>query len=169
MRRGELLGLRWQDVDLKAGKLAVRQNLQQTKTGLLFKTPKTAKGQRSISLMQSTVAALAQHKAGLAARRLEQGPAYRGHDLVVCQVDGSLWPPSQFSIAWRVAMTAAGKDVRFHDLRHTHATLLLRQGVHPKVVSERLGHATVGITLDTYSHVLPNMQDEAAKRLDGVL
>jgi integrase len=169
MRRGELLGLRWQDVDLKAGKLAVRQNLQEIKAGLVFKAPKTAKGQRSVSLMPSTIAALTQHKAAQAARRLEQGPQYHDHGLVLCEDDGQPWSPSQFSIHWRGAVTALGKDVRFHDLRHTHATLLLRQGVHPKVVSERLGHATVGITLDTYSHVLPDMQDEAVKLLDGAL
>ncbi len=169
MRRGELLGLRWQDVDLKAGKLAVRQNLQETGAGLLFKAPKTAKGQRSVSLMPSTIAALTQHKAAQAARRLEQGPAYQDRGLVLCEDEGQPWSPSEFSISWRKTVTALGKDVRFHDLRHTHATLLLRQGVHPKVVSERLGHATVGITLGTYSHVLPDMQDEAVKLLDGAL
>ena len=169
LRRGELLGLRWQDVDLKAGKLAVRQNLQQTRDGLLFKSPKTAKGSRSLSLMPSTVEALRAHKRAQAARRLEKGPAYRDHDLVLCEDDGSPWSPNRFSAQWHKAMREKGRSVRFHDLRHTHATLLLRQGTHPKVVSERLGHATIGITLDTYSHVLPDMQDEAAKRLDGVL
>ena len=169
LRRGELLGLRWCDLDLKAGKLAVRQNLQQTSTGLLFKSPKTVKGRRSLSLMPSTVTALKSHKRVQAERRLEQGPAYKDRDLVLCEDDGSPWSPNRFSAQWHKAMRAKGQSVRFHDLRHTHATLLLRQGTHPKVVSERLGHATVGITLDTYSHVLPDMQDEAAQRLDGAL
>ena len=169
LRRGELLGLRWQDVDLKAGKLAVRQNLQQTNTGLLFKSPKTSKGQRSISLMPSTITALRRHKRAQAELRLEQGPAYRDYDLVLCEDDGSPWSPNIFSASWHKALAERGQNVRFHDLRHTHATLLLRQGVHPKVVSERLGHSTIGITLDTYSHVMPDMQDEAAQKLDGVL
>ncbi|MCX6363603.1 MAG: tyrosine-type recombinase/integrase [Actinobacteria bacterium] len=86
-----------------------------------------------------------------------------------CEDDGSPWSPNRFSAQWHKAMRGMGQSVRFHDLRHTHATLLLRQGTHPKVVSERLGHPTVGITLDTYSHVLSDMQDEAAKRLDGAL
>jgi len=169
MRRGELLGLRWQDVDLKAGKLAVRQNLQQTRSGLLFKSPKTAKGQRSISLMPSTVVALRKHKSQQAKLRLEKGPAYQDKDLVLCEDDGHPWAPDTFSAQWRKALTARSQDVRFHDLRHTHATLLLRQGVHPKVVSERLGHSTISITLDTYSHVMPDMQDKAVEKLDLAL
>ena len=169
MRRGELLGLRWQDVDLKAGKLAVRQNLQQTSNGLLFKSPKTGKAERSISLMTSTVTALRKEKKRQAALRLQKGPAYRGKDLVLCEDDGGPWTPNRFSAHWHKAVTGRGQKVRFHDLRHTHATLLLRQGIHPKVVSERLGHSTINITLDTYSHVMPDMQDEAAEKLDGVL
>jgi len=168
MRRGELLGLRWQEVDLKAGKLAVRQNLQQTSSGLLFKSPKTAKGQRSISLMPSTVTALKQHKRRQAAIRLEKGPEYQDCGLVLCEDDGSPWTPNRFSAQWYKVVSGQGHEVRFHDLRHTHATLLLRQGIHPKVVSERLGHSTINITLDTYSHVMPDMQDEAADKLDGV-
>ena len=76
---------------------------------------------------------------------------------------------ARFSAHWHKALTGQGQKVRFHDLRHTHATLLLRQGIHPKVVSERLGHSTINITLDTYSHVMPDMQDEAAEKLNGVL
>jgi len=83
--------------------------------------------------------------------------------------DGSPWSPNLFSANWHKALTERGQSVRFHDLRHTHATLLLRQGVHPNFVSERLGHSTIGIKLDTDSHVMPDMQDEAAQRLHGVL
>ncbi len=169
MRRGEILGLRWQDVDLKAGKVAVRQNLQQTSGGLLFKSPKTGKGQRSISLMASTTTALGRHKRLQAASRLENGWAYQDNDLVLCEDDGRPWGPDRFSAEWHKTMKQLGRPVRFHDLRHTHATLLLRQGVHPKVVSERLGHSTINITLDTYSHVMPDLQDEAALKLDGAL
>ena len=88
---------------------------------------------------------------------------------MLCKDDGSPWTPHCFSAQWHKAVNAQGQKVRFHDLRHTHTTLLLRQGVHPKVVTERLGHATINITLDTYSHVMPDMQDEAAENLDGAL
>lgn len=169
MRRGELLGLRWQDVDLKAGKLAVRQNLQQISKGLLYKSPKTGMGERSISLMTSTVTALRKEKKRQAALRLQKGSAYQGNDLVLSEDGGSQWTPNRFSAQWHKAVTGRGQMVRFHNLRHTHATLLLRQGIHPKVVSEWLGHSTINITLDAYSHVMPDMQDEAAEKLDGVL
>ena len=168
LRRGELLGLRWQDVDLKAGRLSVRQNLQTTRSGLIFKSPKTAKGRRSVSLGGSLVAALKRHKREQVAKRLRMGPVYQDRGLVFCEDDGAPWSPDCFSAEWHKTMKAQGRQVRFHDLRHTHATLLLRKGIHPKVVSERLGHSTVGITLDTYSHVMPDMQDEAAQKLDSV-
>lgn len=100
---------------------------------------------------------------------MKKGPAYQDKGLVLCQEDGNPWDPDRFSAEWTKTVQGLGFAVRFHDLRHTHATLLLRQGIHPKVVSERLGHSTTGITLDTYSHVLPDMQDEAAEKLDGVL
>jgi len=168
LRRGELLGLRWQDVDLKAGRLSVRQNLQTTRSGLIFKSPKTAKGRRSVSLGGSLLRALKQHKREQAAKRLRMGQVYQDRGLVFCKDDGAPWSPDCFSAEWHKTMKAQGRQVRFHDLRHTHATLLLRKGIHPKVVSERLGHSTVGITLDTYSHVMPDMQDEAAQKLDSV-
>ena len=146
----------------------MRQNLQQTKSGLTFKSPKTTKGQRSVSLMLSTVEALKEHKRRQAEGRLQRGSTYKDHDLVLCEEDGEPWWPNRFSARWRVTINRLGMSVTFHELRHTHATLLMRQGLNPKVVQERLGHATIGITLDTYSHVLPDMQDEAATRLDAV-
>src|SRR5665647_2999815 len=106
MRRGELPGLRWQDIDLKTGKLAVRQNQQQTSRGLLFKSPKTAKGQRSISLMPSTVTALRRYKRWQAEMRVEMGPAYQAQDLVLCKDDGSPWTPHCFSAQWHKALCA---------------------------------------------------------------
>ena len=98
------------------------------------------------------------------------GPNYNGHDLVLARADGSPWKPDSFTSSYRSLVRRLGlSHLRFHDLRHTHATQLLRQGVHPKVVSERLGHSTVGITLDVYSHVLPGMQEDAARRVDVAL
>jgi len=88
---------------------------------------------------------------------------------VLCEEDGSPWDPDRCSAEWHKTVRRLGFSVRFHELRHTHATLLLRQAVHPKIVSERLGHSTTGITLATYSHVMPGMQDEAAQRLDALL
>ena len=105
-----------------------------------------------------------------AERKLLLGPAYADLDLVTCQEDGQLITPQAFSQAFvRLLKRAKLRRVRVHDLRHSHATQLLRQGVHPKIVSERLGHATISITLDTYSHVLPGMQEDAARRVDAAL
>lgn len=170
LRRGELLAIRWDDLDLKSSSLCVRQALQQTKEGISFKQPKTAKGRRQIALPSLAVEALIRHKGEQAEQRLILGPRYQYQGLVICEEDGQPLNPRNFSKAFAVFVDRRGlKDVRFHDLRHSHATQLLRQNIHPKVVSERLGHATIGITLDTYSHVLPGMQEEAARKLDGAL
>ena len=170
MRRGEVLALRWLDVDLDKCVAIVARSLEQTRDGLRFKEPKTGRSSRSVALMAYTVEVLWRQKAELAAHRLALGGAYEDHGLVCARPDGRPWPPNTFSTAFAAAMRSSGLSVmRFHDLRHTHATLLLKQGVHPKVVSERLGHSKVGITLDTYSHVLPGMQEEAVSRLDTAL
>ena len=170
LRRGELLGLRWQDVDLDASKLAVRQSLEQTKAGLGFKQPKTQKGRRVVTLPPIAVEALRRHKAEQAKERLLLGPGYQDHGLVLARADGRPLDPAETTRAFaRLVRQAGVRAFSLHALRHTHATLLLQENVHPKVVSERLGHATVGITLDTYSHVLPNLQEEAARKIDALL
>lgn len=170
MRRNEILALRWANVDLKAGKLYVRQSLEKTKTGIRFKEPKTAKGRRPIDLPQVAVEALVKHKGEQARARLELGPAYHDQDLIVCRPDGRPATPSVVSRFFRdLARRLDMPSLRFHDLRHTHATLLFLQGEHPKIVSERLGHSAIAITLDRYSHVLPDMQRETAVRLDETL
>jgi integrase len=168
LRRGELLALRWQDIDGET--LRVQQAVEQVRGEINIKTPKTAKGKRAIALPSIAVEALRQHRAQQAEERLMLGPDYQDNGFVFCQPDGRLWRPDTFTANYRtlVECTDLG-NVRFHDLRHTHATHLLRQGVHPKVVSERLGHATIAITLDTYSHVLPDMQAEAAGKIDTAL
>ena len=97
------------------------------------------------------------------------GADYAATDLVCALPDGSPWPPNTFSAEFRRFRDKCGLKIRYHDLRHGHATALMRAGIHPKVVSERLGHSTVGITLDLYSHVMPDMQDEAAQRIDAAL
>ncbi len=165
MRRGEFLGLRWHDIDLQAGILAVRRSVEETKAGVCFKSPKGKQG-RQIALMQTTIDALMDHLRLQAEQRTTAGSAYRNEDLVCSREDGSLWKPSTFTADFKRIAKRAGLKVRLHDLRHSHASQLLVNGVHPKVVSERLGHSTVGITLDIYSHVLPGLQEDAAKKMD---
>ncbi len=169
LRRGELLALRWEDVDLESGTLRVVQNLTVTQEGLVFKTPKTAKSRRSVALPALAVEALREHRKQQSEERLRLGPVWQDHALVFPGLDGRPWHPDLFTSGFHDLTLRAGLRVRLHDLRHTHATQLLKAGIHPKVVSERLGHSTIGITLDIYSHVLPGMQEEAATRTDLAL
>lgn len=166
MRRGEILALRWQDVDLEAGTISVRRALEQTRAGLRFKEPKTAGSRRVVVLPTFAVEVLRRHRVVQAEQRLRAGPAWEDHDLVVTTPTGRPLV-NNLRRDFRTLLARAGlPPVRFHDLRHSHATWLLAQGVHPKIVSERLGHSQVGITLNIYSHVLPAMQREAAEKLD---
>ena len=170
LRRGEILGLRWGNVDLVAGTLTVVQSLEQTKDGLRLKTPKTQRSRRSVALPAMTTAALRLHRSKQAEERLALGPVYDDEGFVCARPGGASWAPDVFSTAFAACVRRSGmKPFRFHDLRHTHASHLLRAGVHPKIVSERLGHSSVGITLDTYSHVLPGMQEGAVQLLDAAL
>jgi integrase len=170
LRRGEILGLRWSSVDLATGTITVVQSLEQTKEGLRFKPPKTHRSRRSIALLAITVEALRSHRARQAQERLALGPAYDDHDLVCPRPGGTPWPPDMFSTTFAALIRRSGlRRFRFHDLRHSHASQLVKAGVHPKVVSERLGHSGVGITLDTYSHVLPGLQENAATQLNCLL
>ena len=170
LRRGEVLGMRWQDVDLEAGRLTVQQTLEETRAGLAFKAPKTAKSRRCIPMPAFAVTALRQHRADQARVKLRLGPAYRDNGLVCARPTGDPIRPDSLSPAFAKLVRRAGLPaVRFHDLRHSHASQLLKQGVHPKVVSERLGHATVGLTLDTYSHVLPGVQEQAVEQFDAAM
>ena len=171
MRRGEILGLHWAEVDLERAQLRVAYTLEQTKAkGLNFKPPKTPKSRRQIALPQIIVQILKAHRREQNANKLRLGPDYEDHDLVCARPDGKPWPPQTFSTRFAAHIRSSGlPHVRFHDLRHTHATQLLKNNVHPKVVSERLGHSTIAITLDTYSHVLPGMQEQAVAALEESL
>ena len=170
MRRGEILALRWEDVDIAAGTLCVRRTLEQTRTSLTFKEPKTPRSIRMIALLPLTIAALVSHKQAQAAARLPLVDYYEDNDLVYCQADGTPIKPNSISSNFCVLLEKAGLGKRrFHDLRHTHATLLLERGVHPKVVQERMGHSSISMTMDTYSHVMPTMQRDAANRLQEFL
>jgi len=168
MRRGEILGLRWQDVDLNAATVSVCRTLEITKGRMAFKEPKSAKSRRVITLPAFAVEALRCHRIEQAEHRLRVGPAYEDQGLV-CATERGTPMIFNFERDYLALLNKANiPRVRFHDLRHSHATLLLAQGVHPKIVSERLGHSAVGITLDTYSHVLPAMQKEAAEKIDSL-
>jgi len=169
VRRGELLGLQWGDVDLEAHALSVRRALEESSAGVHLKQPKTVRSSRTIALPASTVDALRVHHAARQRARLAAGAEFNRLDLVFPGPDGEPWRPSTFAAACRRVFKKAGLTCRLHDLRHTHATMLLCQGVHPKVVQERLGHANVSTTLNIYSHVAPNMQQEAAEKIDEAL
>lgn len=170
MRRGEVLGLRWRDVDLDAARCSVFQTLITGKGAPRVSEPKTASGRRNVALDPQTVVALRTHRGRQAAEQIALGPAYEDSELVFCHEDGSpIWPRS-FSRWFDLHVEKAKlPKIRLHDLRHTHATLALAAGIHPKVVSERLGHSTVGITLDTYSHAIPAMQEDAAVRVAALI
>lgn len=176
MRRGEALGLRWSDVDFDRKTIRVTRTLITTDVqrkgapGFTWGTPKTAKGRRTIALDDAAVAALKAHRKRQREERLAVGADYHDGDLVVCEPDGTPVHPKTISYRFAKAARAAGlPKIRLHDLRHTHATLALEAGVHPRIVQERLGHANVSITLDTYSHVDLDLQAAAAARVAALL
>ena len=164
LRQGELLGLHWQDVDLNAGVLRVRQQLQEVAGKMELVEPKTAAGRRQVALPKVAVEALVAHRQRMAAKGFDK-------TWVFCDSRGGPIRKSNLRRKSFEPLLEQAKlpKVRFHDLRHTAATLLLLQDVHPKVVQERLGHARISITLDTYSHVLPTMQRDAADKLDALV
>jgi integrase len=169
MRRGEILGLKWPDIEDAPPVLRVRRSLQVTRDGIVFQEPKTARSRRAITLPGFVVDALGAQRSVQGARQADLGLLWQEGGLVVDRGDGHPWDPDAFSGKWRRFVSRAGLPrIRFHDLRHAHATLMLVKGAHPKVVSERLGHATIAITLDVYSHVIPSMQNEAARLVDEV-
>ena len=170
MRRGEVLGLRWKDIDLDRGVLSVAQTLEQTRQpGLVFKAPKTDRSRRQIPLVPFTIEPLRAHRARQAQDRLRAGTMWIDHDLVCCHADGSPLSPRQVTKTFAGLVRRLGFKLRLHDLRHTHLSQLLAAGVNVKVVSERAGHAGVAITLDVYAHVMPGMQEDAVKRIDAAL
>ena len=150
---------------------SLRRALQrQNEAGLVFVEPKTARSRRTIVLSRGAVAALKQHRSLQRELRLLSGPEWRDQDLVFCNATGGPLDPSwQRQTFYGVLKRAGLPAIRFHDLRHTAATLLLSQGVHPKVVSEMLGHATITLTLDTYSHLVPVLHAQAAAAMDDLL
>jgi integrase len=170
LRRGEALGLRWADIDLDAGKLAVRRTLVAVGYSVQWSEPKTERSRRVVALDPGTVAELRAHRIAQLEERLKIGPEYRDDDLVFASIDGSPTHPQHVSTMFERHQRDAGlRRIRLHDLRHTAATLLLTEGVPLKIVSERLGHSSVAITADLYQHVTEHMQADAAQRLGAAL
>lgn len=170
MRRGEVLGLRWSSVDLDSGVARVVSSLQDVGSDVQLMPPKTDRGRRTVALPPATVAILRRHRKEQAQRRLLLGEAWHDLGLVIDQGDGRPFSPDALSRAfYRLVRTLGLPGVRLHDLRHAYATALLVGGVHPKIVSEALGHCSVAFTMDVYSHVLPSMQEQAARAIEDAL
>ena len=196
-RRGELLALKWDDVDLARGTVAIRRSLEQTKCGVAEKTPKSGKA-RAVALTVGAVETL--RRLRLSEADVRGIGSVAGARYVFADIDGGAWSPHKVTDGFRAiarragvvpapirkrATTRSGRqasaealreprakrpaEITFHSLRHTCATMLLSQGVHPKIVQEMLGHSTVSITMDLYSHSTPSLQSEAAQRLEAVL
>jgi integrase len=170
MRRGELLGLRWRDVDLDAARLSVSRQLVKGDGGAVYGQPKTSKGRRTLSLDATTVAMLRAHRAAQLEERLAFGAGYHDEDSIFCLPDGSAIDPDGLTQRFERHVREAGvARIRLHDLRHTYATLALKAGVPTKVLSQRLGHASTGITEDLYMHVTPSMDADAATLVAGLM
>jgi integrase len=170
LRRGELLGLRWSDLDLKAGTLTVNQSIERIKGKIAFKAPKTKTSRRSITLPAATVEALEEHRATQAEERMRLGLGRDPRGLVFTRADGEPLDADSLTKAFgRLVAGVRVTPITFHGLRHTHISHLLMDGVHVKVVSERVGHANVNTTLSVYSAYIPSMQADAALRVDAWL
>jgi len=172
MRQGELLGLKWTDVDLALGTVQVRRTITRlTKKGFTVSEPKTAKSRRKIHLTRLAIEALKRHRIRQNEAKLAAGPAWNEQGWVFCNTIGKpIEVGNMIRRSFRLILTKAGLPIiRFHDLRHSAASLLLSLGVHAKIVQELLGHSQISLTLDTYSHVLPSLQEDAVNRLNTLL
>jgi len=170
LRRGEILASRWSDVDWTNGLLWVRRSVEQTRAGASIKEPKSPRSRRSVALPPVVVEALREHRVRQDEIRDALGSDYQENDLICPRDDGSLWPPQAFTSAYRDLLRRRGlQGPNFHALRHSHASQLIRAGLDIKLVSARLGHAKSGFTLETYGHLLPGQDQEAARRIDQSL
>ena len=168
MWRGELLGLKWEDVDLNVGTVRVKRSLSFVRGGLMFVPPKSAKCRQSSALTSGMIESLKKHKVYQDEERL--GKRWRENGLMFPTTVGTPIYPHHFVRRYfkELLKKADLPDIRFHDLRYTCATLLLSKDVHPRIVQELLGHSSISITLDTYSQVLPNLQEKAVKAMDNI-
>jgi len=171
MRRSELLGLRWRDVDLVLCEAHVSRSLHQLQTGeIVIRPPKSKQGLRTVDLPLSATLLLQDYKDKQTAQRATEGTQLSKDDLIFSDVEGKPLLPNTVTHAWVKLVRRAGlKGVRLHDCRHSHASIMLKQGTHPKVVQERLGHASIQVTIDIYSHVAPGIQKAAAENFDKLV
>ena len=171
LRRGELLGLQWGDIDLDRGVLRVERSVEETKAGLRCKAPKTKRGRRNLTLASEAIAVLRAHKIKLLEQRfaLGMGPI-TPMTLVFATSDGELIRPRNLTKAWsRVRSARKLPAVSFHAFRHSHASMLIRAGVDILTISRRLGHSKAAITLDFYGHLIEGADAAAAKAIEGLL
>jgi integrase len=168
MRRSELLALCWCDIDFLFCQISVRRSMHHLKDGrIIFRQPKTTQGNRTVALPPSAVLVLKHYREKRETERIMLGKPLSNDDLVFSHIDGTPLLPDTITHAWIKLVRSTGlKNIRLHDARHSHASLMLKQGIHPKVVQERLGHSSIQVTLDTYSHVAPGLQEAAATRFD---
>ena len=174
MRQGELLGLKWQDINFATQTLQVRRiltRIQSATTKVYVEAePKTQQSRRNITIAAFALEALKQHRLRQIETKLKAGPFWEEHDYVFCTLTGTHLRPSHVVVEFKKLLKKAGlPDIRFHDLRHSAATLLLSLGVHAKVVQEMLGHTQISMTMDIYSHVLPSMQQDAVNKLNTLV
>jgi integrase len=158
------------DVNLEAGVISIRQTRVAVDFIVFLSEPKTATSRRPIALDPLTIEALRSHRSRQHAERLHTGEVWQDTGLVFVREDGIAYHPERITMVFKREVRVAGlSPIRLHDLRHTSATLALVAGIHPKVVQERLGHASINITLDTYSHVVQGLQRDAAEQIAGLL
>lgn len=159
LRRGELAGLKWGDVDFQAATLSVNRAIEETRRyGVVEKLPKTGRSRRLIALPNIKIKMLKGIKKEQAELKLKLGKIYNDQRYIFASDDASVWKPTYITRSFRRLVQKSDLGhLRLHDLRHTHASQLLKQGVNPKIVSERLGHSSIAMTMDTYSHVLPGL------------
>ena len=170
MWRGELLGLHWQDIDFKTRSIYVRRSVGRIgKFGIVESEPKTQRSRRKITLPTFVLDTLKQHQEHQQEMRAKAGELWRETGIVFCNIYGGYLEASNLHYAFkRLLEIAELPNIRFHDLRHSAATILLGLGVHPKIVQELLGHSNISMTMDIYSHVLPSMQQETMDKLDDL-
>jgi integrase len=171
MRRSELLGLRWSDVDFIMSQIYISRGLHQLKDNTyVYTEPKSEHSRRAIALSPSVINLLKRAKERRKLDCIDWGLPFSESDPVFCGHDGKPLRPNTVTRVWHEAAKRAGvKDIRLHDARHTHASIMLKRGIHPKIVQERLGHSSIQMTLDTYSHVAPGLQQKAAEAFETVV
>ena len=170
LRQGEALGLRWEDVDLEAGELVVRKQLQRIEGKLRLVEVKTARSRRQVSLPSVAVAALREHRTRQKVERVRAGDLWEDTGLVFTTEIGTALDKGNLTRGFKCLLKQAGlPDVRFHDLRHTCASLLRAQGLDHRLIMETLGHSQIGITMSLYSHIYPAARREAADKIDEIL